>query len=200
MRILVIGATGTIGSAVAHALAPRHEVVPVGHSSGELRVDITSRASIEALLDAAGPFDALVSAAGAARFRPLADLTDEDFQVCLHDKLMGQVNLVRLGLGRIADGGSLTLTSGTLAQNPMVGGAAISLVNAGLEGFARAAALEAPRRVRVNVVSPPWVSETLVAMGRDGSDGLPAATVARAYVESVEGRGTGQVLAALDFA
>jgi NAD(P)-dependent dehydrogenase (short-subunit alcohol dehydrogenase family) len=200
MRILVIGGTGTIGSAVAEALGPRHEVVPVGHSTGDLQVDITSKASIEGLFDAAGPFDALVSAAGAGRFKPLAELTDDDFQASLGDKLMGQVNLVRLGLERVADGGSITLTSGTLAQNPMVGGAAISLVNAALEGFARAAALEAPRKVRVNVVSPPWVSETLVSMGRDGSSGLPAATVARAYVESVEGRRTGQVLAAEDFA
>ncbi len=134
------------------------------------------------------------------RFKPLAELTDEDFRASLGDKLMGQVNLVRLGLGRVTDGGSFTLTSGTLAQHPMVGGAAISLVNAGLEGFVRGAALEAPRRVRVNVVSPPWVSETLVAMGRDGSAGLPAATVARAYVASVESRRTGQVLAARDFA
>lgn len=200
MRIIVIGGTGTIGRAVVEALAPRHEVVPVGHSRGELRVDMTSKASIEELFAAAGPFDALVSAAGAVRFKPLAELTDEDFRASLDDKLMGQVNLVRLGLGRVSDGGSFTLTSGTLAQQPMAGGAAISLVNAGLEGFVRAAALEAPRRVRVNAVSPPWVSETLVAMGRDGSGGLPAATVARAYVASVESRRTGQVLAARDFA
>ncbi len=107
---------------------------------------------------------------------------------------MGQVNVIRLGFDHVSDGGSITVTSGVLARLPMAGSAAISLVNAGLEGFVRAAALEAPRRIRVNVVSPPWVSETLVALKMDPSQGLPAATVARAYVRSVNGTETGAVI------
>jgi len=108
--------------------------------------------------------------------------------------LMGQVNIVRAGAGVVGDGGSFTLTSGILATRPTPGGAAISMVNAGVDAFARAAALELPRGIRINVVSPPWVSETLVAMGRDPSGGLPAADVARSYVESVEGKQTGGVI------
>jgi NAD(P)-dependent dehydrogenase (short-subunit alcohol dehydrogenase family) len=104
------------------------------------------------------------------------------------------VNLVRLGLGSVADRGSITLTSGVLAQRPEPGTAAISLVNAGLEGFVRAAALEAPRRIRINVVSPPWVTETVQAMGRPLEGSLPAAVVARAYVRTVEGDESGQVV------
>ena len=200
MRVIVIGATGTIGKAVAAALAGRHEVVRVGHRGGELQVDIADKGSIERLFQAVGRFDALVSAAGQARFGPLQGLTDEDFQFSLAHKLMGQVHLVRAGLARIEDGGSFTLTSGVLAGEPMRGSAAISLVNAALEGFGRAAALEAPRGIRVNVVSPPWVSETLEAMGRDPQGGMPAAEVARAYVESVEGRRNGAVLDAREFA
>jgi NAD(P)-dependent dehydrogenase (short-subunit alcohol dehydrogenase family) len=107
---------------------------------------------------------------------------------------MGQVNLVRYGTESVADGGSFTLTSGILATRPTPGGAAISLVNAGVDGFTRAAALELPRGQRINVVSPPWVAETLTAMGRDPSGGLPAADVARSYVESVEGKQTGAVI------
>jgi NAD(P)-dependent dehydrogenase (short-subunit alcohol dehydrogenase family) len=203
MRIVVIGATGTIGKAVAEALAGRHEVVRVGHRSGEIRVDISSKESIERLFAEIGPFDGLVSAAGEARFKPLEALSDEDFAFCLANKLMGQVNLVRAGMRHARDGGSFTLTSGVLGLHPMVGSAAISLVNMGLEGFARAAALEAPRGVRVNVVSPPWLTETLEAMGkaREGaSGGLPAAVVARAYVESVESARNGEVLDARAFA
>ncbi len=200
MRIIVIGATGTIGKAVVEALAGRHEVLRVGHRGGEYQVDMASRESIEQLFQTIGEFDALVSAAGQAKFGALDGLSDGDFQFSLGSKLMGQVNLVRLGLAHVADGGSFTLTSGVLASEPTPGNSAISLVNGGLEAFAGAAALDLPRGVRVNVVSPPWVSETLEAMGRDGAAGLPAAQVARAYVESVEGSQNGEVLDAREFA
>ena len=199
MRVVVVG-TGIVGSAVIRALSVRHQVVPVARSHGDARVDLASSSSIQALFEAVGPFDALVSAAGQARFGPLEKLSDEDFRFSLDNKLMGQVNLVRQGLARVRDGGSFTLTSGVLAAEPAPGGAAISIVNAGVEAFARAAALEAPRGIRVNAVSPPWVSETLEAMGRDPSGGMRAEKVARAYLEAVEGRGTGQVIDARRFA
>jgi NAD(P)-dependent dehydrogenase (short-subunit alcohol dehydrogenase family) len=194
MRVLVIGATGTIGSAVVKALAARHAVVAVGHKTGTLRVDLASPDSIARLYQSAGAFDAVVSTAGIAQFGSLDDLTLEDYFVGLSNKLMGQVNLVRLGRSFINDGGSFTLTSGVLSQEPMPGSASISMVNAGLEGFIRAAALELPRGIRVNVVSPPWVTETLIALGMDPSTGLPAEQVAQAYVAGVEGTATGQTL------
>lgn len=194
MRILLIGATGTIGQAVAAALAPRHDVVRAGRQQGDQQVDIADPAAVRALFARVGRVDAVVSAAGNAAFKPLDQLGDDDFAFSLGNKLMGQVNLVRYGLASVADGGSITLTSGVLAQRPEPGTAAISLVNAGLEGFTRAAALEAPRGIRVNVVSPPWVTETLQAMGRPLDGGLPAEVVARAYVRSVEGKETGQVI------
>ncbi|MBZ6075975.1 short chain dehydrogenase [Microvirga sp. WGZ8] len=200
MRVIVVGATGTIGTAVVAALAGRHEVISVSHSKGERRVDMASPTSIERLFNTIGPFDAVISTAGRAAFKPLMDLTNEDFQLSLSNKLMGQVNLVRIGARFINEGGSFTLTSGVLASEPMPGSAAVSLVNAGIEGFGRAAALEKPRNIRVNVVSPPWVSETLAAMGRDPAGGMPAAQVARAYVHGLEGSGTGEVIDARKFA
>jgi NAD(P)-dependent dehydrogenase (short-subunit alcohol dehydrogenase family) len=194
MRILVVGASGTIGRAVVSALQKDHDVLTASLHDKSLTVDIAIPSSITAMYRKAGTVDAVVSVAGQARFKPLADLTDADFEFCLSNKLMGQVNLVRLGFPAVRDKGSFTLTSGVLARSPMVGSAAISLVNAGLEGFARAAAFEAPRGIRVNVVSPPWVTETLVALGMDPAPGLPAASVARAYVRSVTGSQTGAVL------
>jgi NAD(P)-dependent dehydrogenase (short-subunit alcohol dehydrogenase family) len=194
MRIIVVGASGTIGRAVVAALSGRHEVLGVSRSSRPVAVDLSRPESIRAMYEAAGVVDAVVSAAGAARFAPLAQLGDEDFGFSLANKLMGQVNLVRLGLERVRDGGSFVLTSGVLARTPMPGSAAVSLVNAGLEGFARAAALEAGRGIRVNVVSPPWVTDTLVALGMDPSQGLPPATVAAAYVQAVEGVANGTVI------
>jgi len=106
---------------------------------------------------------------------------------------MGQVNLFRQTLDAIADNGSFTFTAGYLSRHPSPGSSAVSLVNAALEGFGRAAALEVPRGIRINVVSPPWVTETLQKLGRPLSGGMPAADVAQAYVRSVEGSQTGQV-------
>jgi NAD(P)-dependent dehydrogenase (short-subunit alcohol dehydrogenase family) len=195
MKVLVVGGTGTIGKPVVEALrAAGHTVQTAERSGGDLQVDMRDPQSIRSMLAQAGRVDAIVSCAGSGAWKPLEQLTDDDFETSLHYKLMGQVNLARFGADSLADGGSVTLTSGVLAQEPMPGGAAISLVNAGLEGFTRAAALEMPRGIRINVVSPPWVSETLQAMGQDPSGGQPAAEVARAYVDAVTGTHNGQVL------
>lgn len=200
MTVLVVGGTGTIGQSVVDALNDEHDVIVAGHTTGEVQVDLADPASIERLYDTVGPVDAVVSCAGEAAFGALDELDDDDFGVSLSNKLMGQVNLVRKGLDAVRDDGSITLTSGVLSQEPIEGSAAISLVNAGLEGFVRAAALEMPRGLRVNVVSPPWVSETLEAMGEDPSGGLPAAEVATAYVASLEGEQSGAVIDARDHA
>ncbi len=202
MTVILIGATGTIGTAVADALSANHDVVRVGRTSGDVQADLSDPDSIQALYEEVGDFDAVVSTAGNAAFNPLDELTDEDFELSLSSKLMGQVNLVRYGLSQINtdDHPSFTLVTGILADNPIPGSAAISMVNSGVEGFMRGAALEAPEGVRVNAVSPPWVSETLEEMGEDPSDGLPAATVAKAFVDSVEGDMNGAVIDARDYA
>ena len=177
------------------AFAWRFEEIPAEPPVGENRVDITNKASLEKAFAAIGKVDAIVCAAGGAVFKPLAALSDADFEKCLHDKLKGQVNVVRAGSQYVRPGGSITITSGVLAQEPMPGAAAISLVNAGLEGFGRAAALELENdKIRVNVVSPPWVSETLMALKMDPANGLPAAEVANAYTHSVESGATGQTI------
>jgi NAD(P)-dependent dehydrogenase (short-subunit alcohol dehydrogenase family) len=194
MRILIVGATGTIGEAVVAALQARHELVLASRSKSAERVDVTNPASIEALYRKVGKVDAVIGVAGEAAWKPLVDLTDEDFAFSLRSKLMGQVNLVRRGIASVADGGSFTLTSGVLATHPTPGGAAITLVNSAVDAFVRAAALELPRGIRINSVSPPWVAETLTAMGRDPAGGLPARDVARSYVEGAEGKQTGMVI------
>jgi NAD(P)-dependent dehydrogenase (short-subunit alcohol dehydrogenase family) len=197
VRILVVGATGTIGRAVVEALQPRHAVIAVSLQQAAEQVDIGDPGSIRALYQRIGQLDAVVSTAGRAVFKPLSELSDSDFQLSLSNKLMGQVNLVRYGITNVRDGGSFTLTSGILARLPTPGGAAMSLANAGLEGFTRAAALELPRGLRINVVSPGWVAETLQAMGRDPAAGVAAVAVARAYVAALEGKSTGQVIEVL---
>jgi NAD(P)-dependent dehydrogenase (short-subunit alcohol dehydrogenase family) len=194
VKVLVIGATGTIGAAVVKLLQAEHEVLGAGHTRSAMTVDLAVPDSIRRLYADVGPLDAVVSAAGDGVFRPLLALSDADFALCLGNKLMGQVNLVRFGVDLLADGGSFTLTTGILSRQPMPGSAAISIANAGLEGFVRAAALELPRGIRINAVAPGWVRETLVAMKMDPDIGMPAAQVAETYVRAVEESMTGQVL------
>jgi NAD(P)-dependent dehydrogenase (short-subunit alcohol dehydrogenase family) len=121
MKVVLIGANGTIGSAIVKLLKQRHEIVAVSRSAGDHRADITDKSSLERAFAAIGRVDAIVSAAGSAVFKPLAALTDADFEKSLHDKLMGQVNIARVGAQYIRAGGSITLTSGVLAQEPMAG-------------------------------------------------------------------------------
>ncbi len=193
MKVIVIGATGTIGAAVVQALAAKkHEVIGASRR-GELRVDIDDAASIRAMFERAGEADAVICCAGNAVFKPFAQLTDADYALGLRSKLMGQVAVARIAAERLRDGGAITLTTGILAMQPAPGSAAISLGNAGLEGFVRAAALEMPRKIRINAVSPPWVTETLIRFGMDPGPGQPAAEVAQAYVASVEGAAQGKI-------
>jgi NAD(P)-dependent dehydrogenase (short-subunit alcohol dehydrogenase family) len=200
MRIIVVGATGTIGKEVVNLLSSGHEVVRVGHRSGDFQVDIASKASIDQLYQTVGLFDAVISTTGLVKFGHFNALTDEDYSLGLFSKLMGQVNLVRLGRKYINDQGSFTLTSGLLSQHPIPGSSSVSMVNAGLEGFVRAAALEMERGIRINVVSPIFVKETMEAMKMDSSQGMPAAKVALSYKISLESQRNGEVLDVRDFA
>jgi len=199
MRIIIIGATGTIGKELVAQLGRDHEIVQVAAHSGEFRVDIASKNSIEQLFPAVGPFDAVICAAGAAQAGPLDELTDDDFMLGLTNQLMGQVNVVRVGREYINDNGSFTLTSGVLSHEPIPGMAAISMVNAAVEAFARAAALDMKRGIRINAVSPVWATETLEALNLDIPGGMPAAEFVPAYRESVESQRTGEVLDVRDF-
>lgn len=195
MKIVLIGAQGAIGSAVAAELGQRHEVIPVGKSRGDYRADLADIDSIRALLERIGDVDAVVATAGSVHFGPLGEMSAEQMRVGLDDKLMGQVNLTLVAQHLLKDGGSITLTAGTLSDDPIRYGSSASLVNGALESFARAAAIELPRGLRINVVSPTVLEESLPKYGAyfRGYEAAPAARVARAYAKSVEGAQTGQV-------
>ena len=164
-----------------------------GHSASDEARRIAAT-SVRSLFDTIQDVDAVVCCAGNATFKPFSELTDADYELGLRSKLMGQVSLARIAKDRLRDRGSIVLTTGVLAMHPMPGSASISLVNAGLEGFVRAAALEMPRGLRINAVSPPWVKETMIKFGMDPTPGQAAAEVAKAYVAAVEGKHQGQVL------
>lgn len=193
-----MGATGTIGSAVAEALESRsHEVVRVGATSGDHTVDLADEASIEALYEEVGAVDAVVCAAGIAKFGSLEELDDHAWATSIGNKMMGQVNLVRLGLDRVRDGGSFTLTTGTLSQRPEPGTTAVATVGAAVEGFVKAAALDLEGRARVNAVSPSHVAESRIASGLAPMPGIWAKDLAEYYVRCVEGDDSGVVFEAV---
>jgi NAD(P)-dependent dehydrogenase (short-subunit alcohol dehydrogenase family) len=193
MRILLVGAHGTLGRAVAEALS-HHEVIAASRSGGE-RVDLDGAASIAELYRRVGEVDAVACAAGVTPFGPLGDLTLHQFSAGLDNKLLGQIALVRLGLDHVTATGSFTLVSGVIGEEPVRAGSVAATVNGGLQGFVRAAAIELPRGLRINAVSPTALTESWDAYGPSfpGFEPVPAANAARAFVKSIEGAQTGQI-------
>jgi NAD(P)-dependent dehydrogenase (short-subunit alcohol dehydrogenase family) len=194
MKVLLVGASGTIGKLIVKELAPRHEIIEVGKNAGQYQADITSEESIRQLFNKVGKADAIIVAAGNVHWGPLKEMTAEQFRLGLHEKLMGQVNLTLIGQHFLNDGGSITLTSGSLSHDPHYGGASFTTVNAAVDGFIRGAAVDLDRDRRINSVSPNVLKESweIYGTGVPGTDPVPGEKVALAYRKSVEGHQTGQ--------
>lgn len=195
MKVIIFGGTGTIGSAVAKELSPRHEIITVGKTSGDFQCDIQDANDILKLFKEIGQFDALISTTGNVHFESFEKMTGELYQIGLQDKLMGQVNLVLIGREFIKDQGSFTLTSGILSHDPIVAGSSASMVNGAIDSFVQAAAIEMPRGIRINAVSPTVILESMPTYAPyfRGYEPIPASRAALAYSKSVEGRQTGKV-------
>lgn len=196
MRILIIGAEGDIGKAARKELEARHEIITAGRSSGDVRVDMRDRTSVEEMYERLAPVDAVVSTAGDVHFGPLRDFTEDTFMLGLQHKVMGQVNLVLAGIDRLPDGGSFTLTSGVLDRDPIRMSSGAATANGALGGFVKGAAIELPRGLRINVVSPGLLDVSVPRYGDwfPGHEPVPSERVGRAYAKSVEGAITGQVI------
>lgn len=197
MKILLVGASGTLGQAVARQLGQQHQILAAGRHSGELRVDLTDDASVAELFARTGPVDAVISTAGKLYFGPLQEMTPEQFNIGLQDKLLGQVRLALGAQHHLNAGGSITLTSGIVSAQPIRDGANATAVNAALEGFVRAAALELlPRGLRINVVSPNVLIESMAAYGPyfPGFEAVSAQRAALAFQRAVEGIQSGETI------
>jgi NAD(P)-dependent dehydrogenase (short-subunit alcohol dehydrogenase family) len=195
MRVLLIGATGRLGAAVHTVLAERHDIVTASRSAGDVNVDIRDPRTIAAMYEQAGRLDAVACAAGSVPYRPLEELTSDDLQRGIADKLLGQVELVRQGVEHVADDGSFTLITGVLARQQVRTGTIASMVNGALEAFVKAAAVELPGSRRINAVSPTVFTEALDVYGSffPGFLSVPLRDVAATYVRSIEGAQTGQI-------
>ncbi|MBL7994034.1 short chain dehydrogenase [bacterium] len=195
MKIIIVGASGTLGKAVSAELAKRHDIITASPNMGDVKLDMTSYASVESLFKQVEKFDALVCTAGVGHFGPFAEMKEEHFYTGIKSKMMGQINLVLAGKRFINDNGSFTLTSGILAEDPIRGGAGLSFINGAINSFAIAAAIELPRGIRINSVSPGLVEDSAhMSSYFPGHELVPMNRVVSAYVKSVEGAITGQVI------
>lgn len=196
MKILFVGATGTVGNKVVEELEKRHEVVKIGSSSGDIQMDMTSLDSIRAMYKQAGEFDAVAIAAGGAAMKPFYELEEEDWYKGIRSKMMGQINLVMEGKKHIKAGGSFTLITGILAEDPIAGSAALGFVNGALHSFVRSAAAELKDGLRINAVCPGLVEDSAEALGSYFPGHTPVAMnrVVDGYVKSIEGIRSGEII------
>ena len=197
MRILVVGAEGTVGQAAISDLRKRHEIVSAGRNSGQHRVDVMDEASVAALFKACGTIDAVIVTTGHGHFGPVAEMTPSLYRKGIDDKLMGQINVALTAIRHVSDGGSITLTSGVTNRDYVRKGANAASVNGAIDDFVRAAAIEMPRGLRINAVSPGLLEASVKKYEGvfPGHVPVPAARVGLAYTKAVEGALTGQVIA-----
>ncbi len=196
MRILIIGGLGTIGQKLKSYFEKDHEVITAGRSSGDLRVDIANSKSIQALFEKTAKLDAIICVAGEAKWSDFDQLSEEDFYIGLKSKLMGQVNLVRIGRGYLNEGGSITLTSGILADDPVPMTSSAAMVNGALHSFVKAVVLDLKEPIRVNIVASGLVEDAVEKYSDyfPGHHPIPMDKMLRGYIRSVEGRGNGEVI------
>ena len=196
MKVLIIGGNGTIGRKVNSYLSDKHKTIVVGRSQGDITADIADINSIKTLFEKCGKVDAIVCVAGEAKWAPFNDLSEEDYYIGIKSKLMGQVNLVRIGQEYLNPNGSITLTTGILADDPVVMTTSAAMVNGAIHSFVKAAALELENGIRINVVSSGLV-EDAVEKYQDyfpGHNPIPMRKVINAYVRSIEGKHNGEII------
>ena len=200
MKILVIGGNGTIGKKVVNHLKEKHEIITAGRRNSDVHVDISDPESIRHMFEAVHFIDAVVCMAGEAKWDNFNDLSEEDFFIGIRSKLMGQVNLVRIGKDFINSGGSFTLTTGILADDPVARTTSAALVNGGIHSFVKAVNLEIENEIRVNAVAPGLVEDAYERY-KDffpGYNPIPMKKVVNGYIRSVEGKERGQVIRIYD--
>jgi len=195
MKIIIVGATGTMGKYLVKALAGEHEIIRVASRGADINTDITVTASIENMFSQVGAFDALISTAGPTFVGPWSQLNDSTFRQGVQGKMMGQINLVLLGQHYINPNGSFTLISGALTHEPQRNFANASAANAAVEGFVRAAAIELGNGIRINAVSPTVIEDSPQYFPYfPGEIPTTMRQLEFMFRKSVFGAGTGQVI------
>ncbi|WP_298755141.1 short chain dehydrogenase [uncultured Psychroserpens sp.] len=196
MKILIIGGHGTIGKKVSERLAQKHEVLIAGRTSGDVTVDFSDSESIKTMFESVGQLDAIVAIAGEAKWNKLDNLSEDDFYIGIKSKMMGQVNVVRIGKDYLNSNGSITLSTGILADDPVDMTTSAAMVNGAINSFVKAVALELDQGKRINVVCSDLVEDSFEKY-KDyfpGNTPVPMYKIVDGYVKSIEGKITGRIL------
>lgn len=196
MKILIIGGNGTIGKKVSQRLREKHNIMVAGRNSGNVNVDFANTDSIKAMFNSVGKLDAIVSIAGEAKWDKFENLSEEDFYIGIKSKLMGQVNVVRIGMDFLNPNGSITLSTGILADDPVDMTTSAAMVNGGIHSFVKAVALELKDGIRINAVCSDLVEDSFEKY-KDyfpGNTPVPMSKVVDGYVKSIAGNINGRIL------
>jgi NAD(P)-dependent dehydrogenase (short-subunit alcohol dehydrogenase family) len=196
MKILIIGGNGIIGRTIVSHFKENNEILIAGRTSGDVKVDISDSKSIKSMFEKVGNFDAIICVAGEAKWADFNELTEEDYYIGIRSKLMGQVNLVRIGQHYLNERGSITLSTGILADDPVIKTASASMVNGGIHSFVKAVALETENGIRINVISSGMVEDAYEKY-KDyfpGHNPIPMKKVINGYVRSVNGKVNGEII------
>lgn len=196
MKILIIGGNGTIGKKVVERLSGKHEVLVAGRNSGDITVDFSDSKSIKSMFDNVGKLDSIVAIAGDAKWDKFKNLSEDDFYIGIKSKMMGQVNVVRIGKDFLNPNGSITLSTGILADDPVDMTTSAAMVNGAIHSFVKAVALELENGIRINAVSSDLVEDAFEKY-KDyfpGNTPVPMPKIVDGYVKSIEGKITGRIL------
>jgi NAD(P)-dependent dehydrogenase (short-subunit alcohol dehydrogenase family) len=196
MRILVVGAEGTVGKAAISGFSKNHEIVKAGRKSGHVHVDVMDSASVTAMYQKIGKVDAVVACTGHSHFGPISEMLPSQFLDGLKDKVMGQVNLVLLGMNHVNDSGSFTLVSGILSRDPIRQGANAAACDGALDAFVIGAAIEMPRGIRINAISPGLLADAALKYDGYFPGHVPVSNerIGYAFAKCVEGAVNGQII------
>ena len=194
--VILIGALGKMGQAALTGLG-KHKVITAGRSGDvDHIVDITDAQSIAALFEAVGHFDAVVNTVGVCEYADFTDMTEAQWLTTVMSKMMGQINLVRIGQKYIANGGSFTLISGILNLKPIPYAIADATTSGAIDTFVKCVAFEMPRNTRINFINPTVLAEAWDVYGEmmPGFEPVAGRLVGKAFERSVDGFITGQVI------
>lgn len=199
MKIVVVGGTGTIGRRLAAKLHEHgHLVITAGRTSGDVRVDLTSPESIETMYQQVGAVDAVVSAAAHGPMDDFTTLSRPELIDNMQGKLFGQVDLVLIGQDHVADGASFTLTSGVFADQAWPGVTGGAMISGALHAFVLSAAVELPRTMRINAVSPTMISDSVETFSEyfPGMRPVSMDSLLTDYLSCIHGEQTGEIIRA----